>query len=399
MAVDTPAKIVIIGAGPVGLEAALYARFLGYDVVLFERGRIGEHWLRWGHARLFSPFAVNRSPLAVAAIAAHDEAWLPPADDALLTNREFVAHYLEPLAQTDLLSDSLRLGHEVLAIGREGFLKGDSPGSDDRGAFDFRVLVRDASGREFIEPADVVIDASGVCGQPNWLGSSGIPAVGEQALCGSIEYGLADVLGAQRERYAARHTLVIGSGYSAAMNVVALAELAKEAANTRVTWLTRRERPAGLPGPMRVITDDPLPARSDLAHAANRCCADNTSGVVHWPLTDVEAITKGEGETFQVELSGEHEGTYAFDRILANVGYRPDRKIHEELHVPERTDYSQPPAILLPEANFYLLGSKSYGRDSSFTLAAGHQQIVDLFAIIGDRATLNLYAGMTRLPK
>ena len=32
MALDTPASIAVLGAGPIGLEAALYARFLGYDV-------------------------------------------------------------------------------------------------------------------------------------------------------------------------------------------------------------------------------------------------------------------------------------------------------------------------------------------------------------------------------
>ncbi|HVW37886.1 MAG TPA: FAD-dependent oxidoreductase, partial [Pirellulales bacterium] len=48
MAVDTPARIAILGAGPIGLEAALYARYLGYDVDIYERGRAAENLLRWG---------------------------------------------------------------------------------------------------------------------------------------------------------------------------------------------------------------------------------------------------------------------------------------------------------------------------------------------------------------
>ncbi len=40
MAVDTPATIAVIGAGPIGLEAALYARFLGYDVRIYERDAV-----------------------------------------------------------------------------------------------------------------------------------------------------------------------------------------------------------------------------------------------------------------------------------------------------------------------------------------------------------------------
>jgi len=38
MALDPPARIAVLGAGPIGLEAALYGRFLGYDVDVYERG-------------------------------------------------------------------------------------------------------------------------------------------------------------------------------------------------------------------------------------------------------------------------------------------------------------------------------------------------------------------------
>ena len=33
---DPPRSIAVVGAGPLGIEAALYGRFLGYDVTLFE---------------------------------------------------------------------------------------------------------------------------------------------------------------------------------------------------------------------------------------------------------------------------------------------------------------------------------------------------------------------------
>ena len=56
-------KIAIIGAGPVGLECAVYGACLGHDVRLFERGRLGDHMRQWGHTRLFSPWSFNHSPL------------------------------------------------------------------------------------------------------------------------------------------------------------------------------------------------------------------------------------------------------------------------------------------------------------------------------------------------
>lgn len=57
-----------------------------------------------------------------------------------------------------------------------------------------------------------------------------------------------------------------------------------------------------------------------------------------------------------------------------------------------------PQTLVTPEPNFYLLGAKSYGRNSKFLLATGLAQIRELFTIIGDRPTLDLYATSVRLP-
>ena len=85
-----------------------------------------------------------------------------------------------PLAAT--LGDRIRLGTRVLAIGREGLLKHEAIGSEERAARPFRLLLADADGRETIEHADAVIDCSGTYGNPNLLGDGGIPAPGERAL-------------------------------------------------------------------------------------------------------------------------------------------------------------------------------------------------------------------------
>src|SRR5262245_66316532 len=125
MAIDTPAKIAVLGAGPIGLEAALYARFLGYEVVVFEAGEVADSVRRWGHVRMFTPFGMNRSPLGLAAIQAQDDAYRPPADDELLTGHQWTLRYLIPLSQTDLLADHFRTHTRVVAIGKEELLKGD----------------------------------------------------------------------------------------------------------------------------------------------------------------------------------------------------------------------------------------------------------------------------------
>ncbi|HZN34855.1 MAG TPA: hypothetical protein VFB80_13595, partial [Pirellulaceae bacterium] len=316
MAIDTPARLAILGAGPIGLEAALYARFLGYDVAVFEAGEVAASVRRWGHVQMFTPFAMNHSPLGLAAIQAQDDSYQPPAEDALLTGREWVQRYLLPLAHTDLLAEHLRLHTTALAVGKEELLKGDMPGNRsphapgeesvsrsetatiaDRGDWLFRVLSRDAAGAEQIDTFDGVLDCTGVFGRHNWLGHGGMPAAGELALAGEIEYRLPDILGADRARYAGRHTLLVGGGMSAATNVVALADLAKSDPATRVTWITRREGPAAAGGPIAVIDNDRLPQRAELARAANVLTLKpeaqaKESPVTYWPRTVVERIVK-----------------------------------------------------------------------------------------------------------
>jgi thioredoxin reductase len=421
MAIDTPAKIAVLGAGPIGLEAALYARFLGYDVVIYDRGEVAASVRQWGHVRMFTPFGMNRSPLGLAALRAQDETYQPPGDDALLRGREWVDRYLFPLSQTDLLADHLRLNTTVVAIGKEELLKGDMPGHEDRGDWPFRILVRNPAGEERIDEADCVLDCTGVFGQANWLGHGGLPAVGESALRDQIEQRLPDILDADRASYAGRHVLLVGGGYSAATNAVALARLIKEMPGTRVTWITRREGPAGAGGPIAAIQNDRLPERAALAVAANGLAADPASGIVWWPRTNVERIARPTADgAFQVTLSGEHSGTFVFDRVIANVGYRPDNQLYAELQIHE-CYASQGPmklaAALLnnpsadcldqagcgpqtlrnPEPNFYILGAKSYGRRSNFLLSVGLEQIREVFTIIGDRDSLNLYASAKNL--
>ena len=56
-----------------------------------------------------------------------------------------------------------------------------------------------------------------------------------------------------------------------------------------------------------------------------------------------------------------------------------------------------PETLLTPEPDFYLLGSKSYGRNPQFLFARGLDQIQQLFTIIGQRTDLNLYDSIQNL--
>ena len=415
MAVDSPAKIALIGAGPIGLEAALYARFLGYGVELYERGDVAENVRRWGHVRMFSPFHMNRSTLGIAAIAAQDPNYQPPADDAILTGGEWFDRYLQPLSQTDLLVDHLHTQTDVVSVARAKFCKTEFLGDERRRDSEFRLLLGHPDGSETEAAAEVLIDTSGVFGNPNWMGQGGAPARGERALRNEIEYGVPDVCGRDRELYAGKHTLVVGSGHSAATTIVALAKLIQEDADTRLTWIVRHSsNETAEPNPVAQISEDRLPQRAELARCANALAAGDSAGIVFWAGTSVESIAMAQG-SFRVTFQGLHEGILQFDRIVANVGGRPDLRLFDELQVhtccasdgpinlasallnstsPDclaQTTHGRQ-TLINPEPDFYILGAKSYGRNSNFLTSIGIQQVRELFTIIGDRADLDLYA-------
>lgn len=390
MAVDTPAKIAILGAGPVGLEAALYARFLGYDVAIYERGEAAEHLRQTAHVRWFTPFKQNSSSLGRAALAAQGGVVLP-SDDALLTAGELVEAYFGPLANSDLLVDGLHEHTEVLAVGRGELLKGELLGDDARREFPFRILLRSAEG-ERVEEADVVIDVTGVWGQSNPLGAGGIPAIGEAAIAGRCERGLPDVLGPRRQDFARLHTLVIGAGHSAATNVVALAEIAEHEPGAQITWLVRREGDAGASFPVEHLPDDALPARRELAERANALAASGRVRLVAG--RSVIALAETADGRIAIGLSGQPGETLEVDRLLASVGNRPDGGLYSELQVSEPV--GAPATLFTSEPDFYRLGVKSYGCGGRFLLSHGHDQVRQLFSIIGDRADLNLYQTIGR---
>lgn len=413
--VDPPATVAVLGAGPVGLEAALYARYLGYDVHIYERGGIAQNVLDWGHTQMFSPFEWNCSSLGLAALGAQDPNCVAPSKDAILTGKQWAEQYLIPLARSDLLVDRLHEHTTVVSVGRDGMLKQEEIGSDARQNVPFLLLLRDAEGREQTARAQVVIDSTGTYGFHRWLGHGGIPAKGEMSLIDRIEFGLPDVLGGQSHRYAGRHTLLVGGGYSAATSAVALAELARNEPDTCVTWITRSSGQPDVAGPIRRISMDRLPERDRLAVKANELATGVGTCVTHWSETTVDWLAWDEAtRRLNVGLIGRQNGQFSFDGILANVGYRPDNRLYEELQVHECYATGGPmkvaanligqqsadcldqtsggvETLLNPEPYFFVLGSKSYGRNSQFLVTTGHEQIRELFAMIAGRADLNLY--------
>ena len=174
MAIDSPARLAILGAGPIGLEAALYARFLGYEIVAYEQGCVAEAVRRLSHKQMPAPFRLNHSSLGLAAIQAQDENYRAPDLDANYTYGQWIDSYLSPLAATDLVSGHLRLQTQVSALEMEE-LQTTVAAEDEEEARSFRILSWDAQ-EERTELFDGVLDCTGVANHVNWLGMNPSPS-------------------------------------------------------------------------------------------------------------------------------------------------------------------------------------------------------------------------------
>src|SRR5918994_4608595 len=236
----TEAKsVAIIGAGPVGLAAAAHVLERGLTPIVLEAGSDVGHAVRqWGHVQLFSPWEYNVDRAAERLLAS--TGWNSPEPEQYPTGAELVERYLEPLATKTTLARHIHTSSRVTDISRVGFDKLKSKG---REAAPFELRYQNGQGPKSVR-ADAVIDASGTWHSPNPAGANGLRAIGETNAANKIAYGMPDVLGKDRARYAGKTVAVLGAGHSAIGTLTDLARLAAEVPETRPVWLLRGSDPA-----------------------------------------------------------------------------------------------------------------------------------------------------------
>ena len=375
-------RLIVIGAGPIGLAAALGGCRRNWDVTVLEQDEVGASLRRWGPTRFFSPLDMNLPPGAAEVLTGD----LPP-NDALLTGPEFVENILTKLACCDALNGRILTGHRVSAVGRSGLTRCDFAGHPIRSERPFRLLVETAEGERVFE-ADAVIDASGVYGLPAAVGAGGIPALGERALAGR----LIRTLGALHEKLGAlggRKILLVGNGHSAANAVLQLACLGEKAPGTRVIWATRSLNRR----PCTEVASDPLPERQRVVFAANQLAAQPPSWLQMERRAAVESLCQEDGG-IRVTLAGGR--AVVVDEVVGLTGYRPDLSFLSELNIEidpategsarlaralsNVTDCLSVPSLAAAdldsgEAGFHLAGAKSYGRMRTFLLKTGYSQL------------------------
>lgn len=381
-------RMAILGAGPVGLEAALAAVARGDEVTVYEAAaQVGGNVRSWSHVRTFTPWDMLVSPRVRALLGA------APSGDALPTGAELVAQVLEPLAATPALAGRIRTGTRVRAVAREGLLKHEEIGSAVRAGRRFRLLLEHADGSESVEHADAVIDATGTYGNPNRLGDGGIDAVGERAFEHRITRQLAPV----EPEWAGRTLLLTGAGASAQTAARDVAAFARDAPGTRVIWAVRDPDPD-----WGAVPDDSLAARAAL-NASSRELQHGASEAVRVVAGVVTEALRGADGRIAVTLRNGGSEEVLVDHVLALNGGVGDASIYRQLQVHEcyatlgpmklaaqllassgadclAVGPAGPDALRNPEPGFFILGAKSYGRNSQFLLRTGSQQVDDVFS-------------------
>jgi hypothetical protein len=403
--------IAIIGAGPIGLAAASRLVERGEPFVLFEAGQgPGTAMAEWGHVQLFSPWRYVIDPSARELL--DDLGWQPPDLDDHPTGADLVGDYLTPLATHPAIAPHLRFGHRVTAITRAGADKLTSGGREEL-PFELLLRVGRPPHAEVLRVrARAVIDASGTWFAPNPLGSDGLPVDDEPDADDVLTHRIPDARGADRDRYAGRTTVVVGSGHSAFNALLELAALADEAPGTEVLWAIRRPEASG--GLFGGGAQDALARRGALGTAVRRLVE---TGRIDLRTDFRTTAIRRDGQ--RVVLAGvDHLGVVGelgpVDEVVALTGFRPDLSLTSELRVSFDPVVESTPALAPlidpnvhscgtvpphgaaelahPESGYYAVGMKSYGRAPTFLLLTGYEQVRSVVAALAgdDEAATNV---------
>jgi hypothetical protein len=390
--------VAIIGAGPVGLAAAAHVLERGLEPIVLEAGEdVGHAMRKWGHVQLFSPWEYNVDKAAVRLLAA--SGWNSPEPDQYPTGAEMVEHYLEPLANNTALKSHIRTSSRVTGISRVGFDKMKTKG---RESAPFDIRYQNGKGPEVVR-ADAVIDVSGTWHSPNPAGANGLPAIGETDVADRLAYGMPDVLGKDRARYAGKTVAVLGAGHSAIGTLTDLAKLAEQTPGTRPIWLLRGSDPAKAFGGG---ANDKLAARGELGAVF---AALVTAGRVEMQSGFRVSHLVADGPRLVIgAISGCSARRVMADELIVATGFRPDLDFARELRI-QLDPAIECPVALAPlidpnehscgtvrphgarelaqdEPGFYLAGMKSYGRAPTFLMLTGYEQVRSIAAdIAGDR--------------
>lgn len=388
--------VAIVGGGPVGLAAAAHLTVRGIPFILFEAGdSVVSNIRSWEHVRVFSPWRYNIDKAAKLLLEA--SGWKAPDEDGLPTGKELYNQYFKPLSDLPLLKPHIHTSSRVMAIGRKNMDKMKSWGREEW-PFVMQVHHKD-EGVRFYE-LRAVIDASGTWNSPNPIGSGGVFAVGEMENSDKILYGIPDVLGKLKDRYKNKSIAVVGGGHSAINAIIELDKLKNDYPDTTIHWILRKKNVRDVYGGQE---KDALEARGALGIKIEQLVNDGQVNV-YTPF-QVQEIRNHNGQLVLIGYQNDElQALPGIDEIISNTGSRPDFSFLREIRL--RVDSSLESSAAIAELidpnihscgtvrphgekelrhddeDFYIVGSKSYGRAPTFLMATGYEQVRSVVAAI-----------------
>ena len=381
--IDTPATIAIIGGGPAAIEAALYGRFLGYTVSIFERGKVGSNLKAWSDFCIAEKWSDVTSTLGLAALEAqHGPQGLPTGDGAI-TYGQYLEEYLIPVAKTDLIYNSLQINSSVLSVSRTCCHPMSELSTQDRSEYEYRVLVDSRKRGQYSQVFDLVIDCSGKSSKLGMSSGGGL-AANEASLSASMLHGVIEE--AERESLAGKDVLLFGDGADAMINAFRFAKQTESRGDGVLYWLTPKwsQKIQRQAGPMQRLPKDILQFYESAKN-------DEVDGVVLFETYGVESLVQlghaegtapeakvpaykarfqqGAEETLEIEVSAVIN---CADQIFSSGHY---------VGLDVRIDEASP---LTSEPHIYCLAGASIGEQQLSKVRAA-------FAFIGGRKDLDLY--------
>lgn len=385
--------VVVIGAGPQGLAAAAHLLERGLTPLVLEQGSgPAAAVVEWGHVRLFSawPELIDQASARLLS----KTGWVAPTS-GYPTGAQWSFGYLAPLATA--LGEHVQYDARVVGVSRKGR---DRLVDADRAQQPFTIHVVNDAGVERRLEARAVIDASGTWRKPNPAGADGLPALGEgaAAAAGLVSYDVPDA--AEPEKYAGKHTVLIGAGDSAFNAINELTRIASAHPGTRITWAIRRTVSGNTFGGGAA---DQLPERGALGSRAKKAVETGVVDLVTGFRT--ERIDIVDDHAVVVAESG--QTTAEVDNVVVLTGFRPDLSFLTEMRLDLDPTLEAPRNIAAeidpnihscgsvqatgaadlaqPEPDLYLVGMKSYGRAPTFLAMTGYEQVRSVVAeLAGD---------------
>lgn len=407
---DSPATLAIIGAGPIGIEAAIYARFLGYFVSIFDTRRVAHRMLDWNDRTLSCPVSACTSPLGHAAIKSQNPDYVLPNPDTVWSGKEYADQYLLPLAKTDLLFDDIHFLSPVSSVSRLRTYRHDEIDTQTRCEDQFRLVVEGRHRGTWVSRADLVLDCRGVWETTSGMGPGGGLAIDEIMHRESFlkhspldrKFETKQILG--------KHIGVVGASDRACLFVQEFLEWLDPSSSSRLTWILPCESAAHHPYVARTL---------------ERIEAAGKTEVQTYPVLGVEKVSKSEQDRWVLQLLLEDETTVEFHCDgIASFPYmrstsdwpeldcrtypiqdRGEKALSQATHsqpveshaASEPTDWS----FVTCEPGYYRLQTDGLRWDASSEswnagvgIGWGLEQIRRVFSLIVGRETLDLYRVM-----